>query len=84
MNGLVPIAGPRIPLLMTPARCGGRRRHQAGQPQLPDNRGSPLSQERRHIGKAAVMANHALTRPTRLHDRRRDEVSFDKVERVLI
>jgi hypothetical protein len=43
-----------------------------------------LSQERRHIGKAAVMANHALTRATRLHDRRRDEVSFDEVERVLI
>jgi hypothetical protein len=43
-----------------------------------------LSQERRHVGKAAVMANPASTRATRLYDRRRDEVSFDEVERVVV
>ena len=41
MNDLVPNAAPRIPRLVAPARSGGRRRHQAGQPQLPDNQGSP-------------------------------------------
>jgi hypothetical protein len=30
------------------------------------------------------MANHASTRTTRLYDRRRDEVSFDEVERIVI
>jgi hypothetical protein len=30
------------------------------------------------------MANHASTRTTRLYDRRRDEVSLDDVERIVI
>jgi site-specific recombinase XerD len=33
---------------------------------------------------AAAMANHASTRTTQLYDRRRDEVSLDEVERILI
>ena len=36
------------------------------------------------LEKAAVMANHASTRPTQLYDRRNDEVSLDEFERVLI
>ena len=36
------------------------------------------------LEKAAVMANHASTRTTQLYDRRRDEVSLDEVERVVI
>ena len=36
------------------------------------------------LEKAAVMANHASTRTTQLYDRRRDEVTLDEVERVLI
>jgi site-specific recombinase XerD len=36
------------------------------------------------LEKAAAMANHASTRTTQLYDRRRDEVSLDEVERVLI
>ncbi len=34
--------------------------------------------------KAAAMANHASTRTTQLYDRRRDEMSLDEVERVVI
>jgi integrase len=36
------------------------------------------------LEKAAAMANHASTRTTRLYDRRRDEVSLDEVERIVI
>jgi hypothetical protein len=30
------------------------------------------------------MANHVSTRTTQLYDRRRDEVSLDEVERIMI
>ena len=36
------------------------------------------------LEKAAAMANHASTRTTQLYDRRRDEVTLDEVERVVI
>jgi site-specific recombinase XerC len=36
------------------------------------------------LEKAATMANHASTRTTQLYDRRRDEVSLDEVERIMI
>jgi site-specific recombinase XerD len=36
------------------------------------------------LEKAAAMANHASTRTTQLYDRRRDDVTLDEVERVLI
>jgi site-specific recombinase XerC len=36
------------------------------------------------LEKAAAMANHASTRTTQLHDRRREEVSVDEVERIQI
>lgn len=36
------------------------------------------------LEKAAAMANHASTRTTQLYDRRRFDVSFDEVERVVI
>jgi site-specific recombinase XerC len=36
------------------------------------------------LEKAAAMANHASTRTTQLYDRRRDEVSLDEVERIVI
>jgi integrase len=36
------------------------------------------------LEKAAAMANHASTRTTQLCDRRRDEVSLDEVERIVI
>ncbi len=36
------------------------------------------------LEKAAAMANHASRRTTRLYDRRRDEVSLDEVERIVI
>ena len=36
------------------------------------------------VEKAAAMANHALTRTTQLYDRRRDELSLDEVERIVI
>jgi hypothetical protein len=36
------------------------------------------------LEKAAAMANHASTRTMQLYDRRRDEVSLDEVERIVI
>jgi site-specific recombinase XerD len=36
------------------------------------------------LEKAASMANHASTRTTKVYDRRRDEMSLDEVERILI
>jgi integrase len=36
------------------------------------------------LEKAAAMANHASTRTTQPYDRRRDEVSLDEVERIMI
>jgi len=36
------------------------------------------------LEKAAAMANHASTRTTQLYNRRRDEVSLDEVERIVI
>jgi integrase/recombinase XerC len=36
------------------------------------------------LERAAIMANHASTRTTQLYDRRRDDVSLDEVERILI
>jgi integrase len=36
------------------------------------------------LEKAAAMANHASTRTTQLYDRRRNELSLDEVERIVI
>jgi site-specific recombinase XerD len=36
------------------------------------------------LEKAAAMANHASTRTTQLYNRRRDEISLDEVERIVI
>jgi hypothetical protein len=36
------------------------------------------------LGKSAAMANRASTRPTQLYDRRREEVTLDEVERIVI
>jgi site-specific recombinase XerD len=36
------------------------------------------------LEKAAAMANHASTRTTQLYDRRRDELSLNEVERIVI
>ncbi len=36
------------------------------------------------LEKAAAMANHASTRTTQLYDRRRDELTLDEVEHVVI
>ena len=36
------------------------------------------------LEKAAAMADDASTRTTQLYDRRRDEVSFDEVDRIEI
>jgi site-specific recombinase XerD len=36
------------------------------------------------LEKAAQMANHASTRTTQLYDRRRDDMSLDEVERILV
>lgn len=36
------------------------------------------------LEKAAAMANHASARTTQFYDRRRDELSVDEVERIVI
>ena len=36
------------------------------------------------LEKAAAMANHASTRTTQLYDRRHDEMSLDKIERIRV
>jgi len=36
------------------------------------------------LEKAAAMANHSSTRTTQLYDRRRDEMTLDEIDRVLI
>jgi len=36
------------------------------------------------LEKAAIMANHSSTRTTQLYDRRRDEMTLDEVERIII
>jgi len=36
------------------------------------------------LEKAAQMANHASTRTTQLYDRRREELSLDEVERIMV
>ena len=36
------------------------------------------------LEKAAAMANHASTRTTQLYDRRREELSLDEIERIVI
>ena len=36
------------------------------------------------LEKCAAVASRASTRPTQLYDRRRDEVSLDEVERIVI
>ena len=36
------------------------------------------------LEEAAAMANHASTRTTQLYDRRRDAVTLEEIERVVI
>ena len=36
------------------------------------------------LENAGAMANHGSTRTTQLHDRRRDQISFDEVERISV
>jgi hypothetical protein len=45
---------------------------------------APVRREGGTLEKAAAMANHASTRTTQLYDRRRDDVSLDEVERIVI
>jgi hypothetical protein len=44
----------------------------------------PISRTAARSKKAATTTNHASTRTTQLYDRRRDEVSLDEVERIVI
>ena len=63
---------------------GRRHRHESRQSHLSRDRHHRLSEERRHARKSRQMANHASTRTTQLYDRRRDEMTLDEVERVMI
>jgi hypothetical protein len=65
-------------------RGGGRDRDQAWPQQAPGNRITAHLKNGGTLEKAAVIANHASTRTTQLYDRRRDELSLDEVERIVI
>jgi len=68
-----------------PPTCSrGRHRSQARQSQLPSNGDHRYLKNGGTLEKAAAMANHASTRTTQLYDHRRDEVSLDEVERIMI
>jgi hypothetical protein len=62
----------------------GRHRDQARQSQLPGAGIIACLKNGGTLEKAAAMANHASTRTTQLYGRRRDEVSLDEVERIVI
>jgi len=55
-----------------------RHRDEDRQPHLPGDG------DHGTLEKAAAIANHASARTTQLYDRRRDDVSLDEVERILI
>jgi hypothetical protein len=52
----------------------------------PDERSGspPIFKNGGTLEKAAAMANHASKRTMQLYDRRRDELSLDEVERIVI
>jgi hypothetical protein len=52
--------------------------------QLPTNGTTAYFKIAGTLEKAAQMANHASTRTTQLYDRRREELSVDKVERIKV
>ncbi|HJY49267.1 MAG TPA: hypothetical protein VJ349_11625, partial [Stellaceae bacterium] len=66
------------------ARIRGRHRNQARRSQFPGDGITAYLKNGGTLEKAAAMANHASTRTTQLYDRRRDELSLDEVERIVI
>jgi hypothetical protein len=67
----------------TPRRFG-RHCHKAWQSQLPGDRDHGVFEKWRYARESRCMANHASTRTTQLYDRRRDELTLDEIERVVI
>ena len=67
-----------------PARCGRRHWNDARQPQLPGDRDHRLSEERRDAGKGRGDGEPCLDAHDTALDRRRDELSLDEVERIVI
>jgi integrase/recombinase XerC len=67
-----------------PARGSRRDRNQTRQPQFPGDGDHGLSQERWNARKGRGDGDHVSTRTTQLYDRRRDELSLDEVERIVI
>jgi hypothetical protein len=67
-----------------PARRGRRHRHQARHHSFRATGITAYLKNGGTLEKAAAMANRASTRTTQLHDRRRDELSLDEVERIVI
>jgi hypothetical protein len=64
-------------------RLARHRSGAAGQPGRVGARASACGNVRTNAD-ARAMANHASTRTTQLYDRRRDEVSLDEIERIVI
>lgn len=67
-----------------PARACRRHRYEDRQSQLPRHGLTAYFKNGGTLDKAASMANHASTRTTQLYDRRRDDMSLDEVEKVVI
>jgi hypothetical protein len=67
-----------------PPRSRRLHRDQARQPQFPATGITAYPKNGGTLEKAAAIANHASTRTTQLYDRRRDELSLDEVERIVI
>jgi integrase len=63
---------------------GGRDRHQLGNHSFRATGITAYLKNGGTLEKAAAMANHASTRTTQLYNRRRDEISLDEVERIVI
>jgi hypothetical protein len=62
----------------------GRHRNWSRQSRYPGDRGSPYLANSGTLEKVATTANHASTRATQLYDRRRDELSLDVAEWIVI
>ena len=68
-----------------PARGSRRHRDQAREPQFPGHGDHGLSQERRDAGKGGGDGKRCLNaHDVALRDRRRDELSLDEVEPIMI
>ena len=78
------VTGSILPLGMGGHRRGGWDCHPDRESHVSGDRDHGLPQERWHPGEGGGHGEPASTPMTQLYDRRRDEMSLDEVERILI